>query len=185
MLHPHLIDPAIRRRAHEARTNDPLASINLFNISWRDINDRIQYVVLPSALTGVSTPIVVLTSIHFPTRSHKVGATYSVLIEKELFGDIDPWKHTLIWPSTGNYGIGGAYVAGRMGVRSVVVLPEGMSAERFQMIEDFGAHVIKTPGSESNVKEIYDKVKELLAFDPYMRNLKQFEWYGYLRFLFY
>ncbi|MEL7675655.1 MAG: pyridoxal-5'-phosphate-dependent protein subunit beta, partial [Chloroflexota bacterium] len=113
MLHPHLIDPAIRRKAHEARTSDPLASINLFNITWRDIDDRIQYHVLPPALTGVDTPIALLTSIHFPTRSHKVGATYSVLIEKELFGDVDPWKHTLIWPSTGNYGIGGAYVAGR------------------------------------------------------------------------
>lgn len=185
MLHPHLIDPVIRRKAHEARTKDPLASINLFNITWRDINDRIQYVVLPPALTGVDTPIAVLTSIHFPTRSHKVGATYSVLIEKELFGDVDPGKHTLIWPSTGNYGIGGAYVAGRMGVRSVVVLPEGMSAERFQMIEDFGAHVIKTPGSESNVKEIYDKVKALMAGDPSMRNMNQFEEMGNYRFHYY
>lgn len=185
MLHPHLIDPEIRRKAHEARTKDPLASINLYNISWRDINDRIQYVVLPPALTGVETPIAVLTSIHFPTRSHKVGATYSVLIEKELFGDVDPWKHTLIWPSTGNYGIGGAYVAGRMGVRSVVVLPEEMSAERFEMIERFGAQVIKTPGCESNVKEIYDEVKELMAADPSMRNMNQFEELGNYRFHYY
>jgi len=185
MLHPHLIDPDIRRKAHEARTNDPLAWINLFNISWRDINDRIQYIVLPKALTGVDTPIALLTSIHFPTRSHKVGATYSVLIEKELFGDVDPWKHTLIWPSTGNYGIGGAYVAGRMGVRSVVVLPEEMSKERFEMIERFGAQVIKTPGCESNVKEIYDKVKELMAADPLMRNMNQFEEMGNYRFHYY
>jgi len=185
MLHPHLIAPAIRRKAHEARTSDPLASINLFNITWRDIDDRIQYHVLPPALTGVDTPIALLTSIHFPTRSHKVGATYSVLIEKELFGDVDPWKHTLIWPSTGNYGIGGAYVAGRMGVRSVVVLPQDMSKERFEMIERFGAQVIKTPGSESNVKEIYDQVKELLASDPMMRNMNQFEEMGNYRFHYY
>ena len=104
MLYPHLIDPEIRARAYEARTMDPLASINLFNISWRDINNKIQYAVLPPELTGVETPIAVLTSIHFPTRSHKVGATYSVLLEKELSGEVDPWKHTLLWPSTGNYG---------------------------------------------------------------------------------
>jgi len=182
MLHPNLIDPEIRQRAHAARTGDPLASINLFNITWRDISDRIQYIVLPPELTGVETPIAILTSIHFPTQSHKVGATYSVLIEKELFGDVDPWKHTLIWPSTGNYGIGGAYVAGRMGVRSVVVLPEEMSKERFEMIERFGAHVVKTPGCESNVKEIYDKVKALMASDPSMRNMNQFEEMGNYRF---
>jgi cysteine synthase A len=185
MLHPHLIDPDVRARAHEARTSDPLASINLFNITWRDINNQIQYIVLPPELTGVKTPIVLLTSIHFPTRSHKVGATYSVLIEKELFGDVDPWKHTLLWPSTGNYGIGGAYVAGRMGCNSVVILPEEMSQERFDMIEEFGAQVIKTPGCESNVKEIYDKAHELLTSDPNIRNLNQFEVMGNYRFHYY
>ncbi|MEB2287310.1 MAG: pyridoxal-phosphate dependent enzyme [Anaerolineae bacterium] len=182
MLHPHLIDPEIRAKAHQARTTDPLASINLFNISWRDITNKIQYAVLPPQLTGVDTPIAVLTSTHFPTRSHKVGATYSVLLEKELFGDVDPWKHTLIWPSTGNYGIGGAYVAGRMGCKSIVILPAEMSRERFDLIEGYGAKAIATPGGESNVKEIYDKVKELMASDPNMRNLNQFEVMGNYRF---
>lgn len=185
MLHPHLIDPTIRAKAQQARTDAPLDSINLFNITWRDINNKIQYIVLPPELTGVETPIAVLTSIHFPTRSHKVGATYSVLIEKELFGDVDPWKHTLIWPSTGNYGIGGAYVAGRMGVKSVVILPEEMSQERFDMIEEYGAEVIKTPGCESNVKEIYDKVHELMASSPNMRSMNQFEVMGNYRFHYY
>lgn len=185
MLHPHKIAPDIRAKAEQARTTDPLDSINLFNITWRDFNNDIQHIVLPPELTGVETPIAVLTSIHFPTRSHKVGATYSVLLEKELFGDVDPWKHTLIWPSTGNYGIGGAYVAGRMGCDSVVILPEEMSQERFDMIEEYGAKVIKTPGCESNVKEIYDKVKELMASGPDMRNLNQFEVMGNYRFHYY
>ena len=185
MLHPNLIDPKIRAAAQRARTEDPLASINLFNISWRDMNNRIQHTVLPPELTGVDTPIVVLTSIHFPTRSHKVGATYSVLLEKEMFGDVDPFKHTLIWPSTGNYGIGGSYVAGRMGAKSIVILPEEMSQERFDLIESYGASIIKTPGCESNVKEIYDKVKELMASDPNMRSMNQFEVMGNYRFHYY
>jgi cysteine synthase len=185
MLHPHLIDPVIRAKAHEARTSAPLDSINLFNISWRDVNNQIYYFVLPPQLTGVDAPIVVMYGLNFPSGSHKVGATYSVLIEKELFGNVDPWKHTLIWPSTGNYGIGGAYVAGRMGVKSVVVLPEEMSRERFEKIEAYGAKVIKTPGSESNVKEIYDKVKELMASDRNMRSMNQFEVMGNYRFHYY
>ena len=185
MLHPHLIDPGVRAKANEARTKDPLASINLFNITWRDLNNKIQYAVLPPELTGVETPIALLTSIHFPTRSHKVGATYSVLLEKELFGEVDPWQNTMVWPSTGNYGIGGAYVAGRMGCKSIVILPEGMSQERFDMIESFGAQIIKTPGSESNVKEIYDKTHELRNADPNVRILNQFEVMGNYRFHYY
>jgi cysteine synthase A len=185
MLHPHLIDPEVRAKAHTARTSAPLDSINLFNITWRDINNKIQYTVLPPQLTGIETPIAVLTSIHFPTRSHKVGATYSVLLEKELFGEVAPWTHTMVWPSTGNYGIGGAYVAGRMGCKSIVILPEGMSRERFEMIESYGAQVIKTPGSESNVKEIYDKTHELGTSDPNVRILNQFEVMGNYRFHYY
>ena len=56
----HLIDPEIRARAYEPRTMDPLAPINLFNISWRDTKNKIQYAVLPPELTGVETPIAVL-----------------------------------------------------------------------------------------------------------------------------
>jgi cysteine synthase len=181
MLHPQTIAPAIRQRALAAREADPLDPINLFNITWRDPQGRIYYHVLPPELTGVAAPIVVLYAKDFPTGSHKVGAAYSVLIEKQLFGEVDPYVHTLVWPSTGNYGIGGAWVGCRMGFRSVVVLPEGMSQERFRQIESYGAQVIKTPGSESNVKEIYDKTWELRQ-DPKVRILNQFEVMGNYRF---
>jgi len=184
MLHPNLIDPAIRAKANDARTKAPLDSINLYNISWRDYNNQIYYFVLPPELTGVETPIAVMYGARFPSGSHKVGATYSVLLEKELFGEVDPWQHTMVWPSTGNYGIGGAYVAGRMGCKSIVVLPEEMSAERFEIIERYGAKVIKTVGCESNVKEIYDKTHELEK-DPNVRILNQFEVMGNYRFHYY
>jgi len=181
MLHPQTIAPDIHRRALAARASDPLDPINLFNITWRDPQGRIYYHVLPKELTGVDAPIVVLYARDFPTGSHKVGAAYSVLIEKQLFGEVDPYVHTLVWPSTGNYGIGGAWVGCRMGFKSVVVLPEGMSQERFRQIESYGATVIKTPGSESNVKEIYDKTWELRQ-DPNVRILNQFEVMGNYRF---
>ena len=132
-------------------------------------------------MTGVETPIVVIYSRDFPTGSHKVGAAYSVLAELITTGDVDPDKHRLVWPSTGNYGVGGAWVGGRIGCDSVVVLPEGMSRERFELIESFGAEVVKTPGNESNVKEIYDKTWELRQ-DPDIRVLNQFEVMGNYRF---
>jgi cysteine synthase A len=182
MLHPHKIDPTTRRKAAEARTNAPLDPINLFNITWRDPNGEAYHVVLPHELTGVDAEIVVLYGKEFPSGSHKVGAAYSVLLEMELFGEVDPAQHTLVWPSTGNYGIGGAWVGGRMGCQSLVVLPEGMSRERFERIESYGAKVIKTVGSESNVKEIYDKTHELRASGPHIRILNQFEVMGNYRF---
>lgn len=181
MLHPSSIDPAIRQRAVAALTAAPLDPVNLYNITWRGGDNRIKYQVLPQALTGVAAPIVVLFGRDFPTGAHKVGAAYSVLAEALLFGQVDIQQHTVVWPSTGNYGIGGAWVGGRIGAKSIVVLPEGMSQERFTKIESYGAQVIKTIGVESNVKEIYDKTWELRR-DPNIRILNQFEVMGNYRF---
>ena len=185
MLHPDRIDPVIRAKAIEATKTDPLDPINLFNITWRDPQGRIYYEILPQELTGVECPIVVLHAEQFPTGSHKVGAAYSVLVEKELNGEVDPAIHTLVWPSTGNYGIGGAYVGCRMDFDSLVILPEDMSQERFDLIEGYGARIIKTAGCESNVKEIYDKCWELVHSDPKVRVLNQFEVMGNYRFHYY
>lgn len=182
MLHPQKMNPAIRARALEALKNNPLDPINLYNVTWRDKHNGVYHVVLPKALTGVDAPIVVIYGMGFPSGSHKVGAAYSVLIEKQLMGEVDPNIHTLVWPSTGNYGIGGAFIGCRMGYDSIVVLPENMSKERYQRIESYGARIIKTPGSESNVKEIYDEVNRLRASSPKIRILNQFEVMGNYRF---
>lgn len=181
MLHPEKIAPDTRKRAIEAKSKNPLDPINLFNITWRDSSNNIYYFVMPKELTGVDANIVVLYGKDFPTGAHKVGAAYSVLVEKILFGQVDPAKHTVVWPSTGNYGIGGAWVGGRIGAKSIVVLPEGMSKERFVQIESYGAQIIKTVGSESNVKEIYDETHRL-SQDPNVRILNQFEVMGNYRF---
>jgi cysteine synthase A len=186
MLHPWKIDPQLRAEAQRMMKEDPLDPINLYNITWRDRENRIYHYVLPPELTGVDAPIVVLYSKNYPTGSHKVGATYSVLIEKELYGEVDPSIHSLVWPSTGNYGIGGAWVGCRMNFDSIVILPEEMSVERFDLVRSYGARLILTPGCESNVKEIYDKSKELQARDPErVRILNQFEVMGNYRFHYY
>ena len=182
MRNPEKIAPGIRQRALAALTADPLDPINLFNISWKDLEGEVYHTVLPKELTGVDANIVVMYAKDFPTGSHKVGATYSCLMEKQLLGEVDPSVHTLVWPSTGNYGIGGAYIASRMGFDSVVILPEEMSQERFDIVEGYGSRLIKTPGCESNVKEIYDKCHELIASDPNVRVLNQFEVLGNYRF---
>jgi cysteine synthase A len=181
MLHPRTIEPAVRARAVAALQDDPLDPVNLYNITWRGPDDEIKFEVIPPEITGVAAPIVVLYGRDVPTGAHKVGAAYSVLAEALLFGQVEVERHTVVWPSTGNYGIGGAWVGGRVGAKSIVVLPEGMSRERFEQIERYGGQIIKTPGVESNVKEIYDKTWELRR-DPNIRILNQFEVMGNYRF---
>ena len=184
MLHPEKINPEIRKKALEARVKDPLSPINLFNITWKQDNGSPSYMVLPKELTGVDANIIVLYARDFPTGSHKVGATYSVTLEKQLLGEITPGEVSLVFPSTGNYGIGGAWVGPRMGYDTLVVLPELMSRERFEMIERYGARYIKTPGCESSVKEIYDKCREL-SKDPSVKILNQFQEMANYRFHYY
>ncbi len=173
MRDPALLPADLRRRAEAAAREAPLDPVNLFNVTWHDEAGRVRALVLPEALTGVEAPIVLLYAKDFPTGSHKVGATYSVLMEHQLAGDVQPGASTLVWPSTGNYGIGGAWVGPRMGYESIVILPEEMSAERFEKIESYGSRAIRTPGCESNVKEIYDECKRL-AVEPRVRVMNQF-----------
>jgi cysteine synthase A len=184
MLHPSSMDPGVRAKAQAARETDPLDKINLFNISWRDGRDHIRYFVLPKELTGVDANIVALYAADFPTRSHKVGPTYSVTMEAQLSDGIRPGVHTVVFPSTGNYGIGGAWAGRRMGYDTLVVLPELMSRERYELIESYGARYVKTPGCESSVKEIYDKCKEL-SREPNTVILNQFDAMANYRFHYY
>ena len=164
--------------------------LNLFRITWKNqqVADPqtqgsgfgdVNFVELPSELTGTKARIFVLTGKYFPTGAHKVGATYGPLIKKITIGEFDPTTQKAIWPSTGNYCRGGAYDSALLGYSSIAILPEEMSAERFSWLKEIGAEVFATPGCESNVKEIYDKVKELLAErGDAVINFNQFEDFG-------
>ncbi len=185
MRNPELIPEKIREKLKNIGLWD-LNSLNLFRISWK--NEPIEfgggfgdvnYIELPKELTGVNARIIVLVGKFFPTGAHKVGATFGPLVEKLVTGRFDPTTQKALWPSTGNYCRGGAYDSYLLGCDSIAVLPEGMSQERFDWLHKVGAEVFATPGSESNVKEIYDKVKELKAErGDKIVNLNQFEEIG-------
>ena len=144
---------------------------NLFRVHWHNAADRRSttaapdHLVLPSSLTGVEATIVVALADRFPMiASHKVLAAYACLAPRIVTGQFDPTTQRAVWPSTGNYCRGGVAISRIMGCRGVAVLPEGMSAERFAWLERWvadPADVIRTPGTESNVKEIYDRCAEL------------------------
>jgi len=181
MRNPKLLPHHIADQAQKARHDDPLNEINLYNITWHLEDGTIPHLVLPRQLTGTRAHVVVMSGRHFPTGSHKVGPAYSIVREHQMAGHIAPGQGRLVFPSTGNFGIGGAWVGPRMHYESLIVLPEEMSAERFEKIHGYGADIIATHGCESNVKEIYDKVNEL-RLDPTNKILNQFEEFANYRF---
>jgi len=174
MLNPQTIDPEVRRKALAAKDTNELDPINLFNITWKDDQGDVRKVVLPKELTGTEANIVVLLGKYFPSGSHKVGPAYATLIEGCVDGDIIPGAHTILGPSTGNFGIGVAYICNLMGYDAVVIMPDNMSKERYERIQKYGAKLDLTPGTESDVILTLQRTYELKK-DPKNRPLAQFE----------
>ena len=160
---------------------------NLWRVHWYNdlAGKRVSvpnHVVLTKELTGVESPIIVVFGDRFPMiTAHKVLAAYSCLAPRVVTGQFDPTRHRAIWPSTGNYARGGIAISRIMASRGVAILPEGMSQERFDWLDKWcenpAEDVIRTHGTESNVKEIYDACNEL-ALDPENFVLNQFSEFG-------
>ncbi len=159
---------------------------NLFRITWKNepiekgglFRDLPNYMEIPPEITGVEARIIALVGKWFPTGAHKVGATFGCLVPPLVTGQFDPTYHKAVWPSTGNYCRGGAYDATLLACESIAILPEGMSQERFDWLKTVAGEIIATPGSESNVKEIYDKVAELMATRENVFVFNQFSEFG-------
>jgi len=143
--------------------------INLFRITWHNdvksgLFGDVNYIEVPSSITGIKARVVGIVGKYFPTGAHKVGAAFGCLVPRLVTGQFDPTRQAAVWPSTGNYCRGGAFDCSLLATDAVAILPEGMSKERFDWLREIGTkEVIGTPGTESNVKEIYDKVHELKA----------------------
>jgi cysteine synthase len=162
-----------------------VAPRNLFRITWHNEPKAsggafggVNYLELPPSLTGVPARIVVLVGKWFPTGAHKVGAAFGCLVPRLVTGQFDPSTQKAVWPSTGNFCRGGAYDSALLGCTSIAILPEGMSKERFDWLEKIAGETIKTPGSESNVKEIFDKCWELRQSGQDLMIFNQFEEFG-------
>ena len=122
--------------------------------------------------------IIVMVGKWFPTGAHKVGAAFGCLVPRLVTGQYDPTTQKAVWPSTGNYCRGGAYDSALLGCQSIAILPEGMSKERFEWLSKVAGEVIATPGTESNVKEIFDKCWELRRSGQDLMIFNQFEEFG-------
>lgn len=184
MQDPALIPESIRRPLKEVGLWD-LNPLNLFRISWHNEPVShgggfagVNYLEFPKELTGVDARIISLVGKWFPTGAHKVGAAFGCLVPRLVTGQFDPTSQKAAWPSTGNYCRGGAYDSNLLACASIAILPEGMSKERFDWLANVAGEVIKTPGSESNVKEIFDKCWELRRSGEDIVIFNQFDEFG-------
>ncbi|NUQ36999.1 MAG: pyridoxal-phosphate dependent enzyme [Caldilineales bacterium] len=184
MRDPSLIPDKIKQELATVGLWD-LNPLNLFRITWRNEPKEhgggfgdVNYIELPSALTGVDARIILLVGKWFPTGAHKVGAAFGCLAPRLVTGQFDPTTQKAVWPSTGNYCRGGAYDSHLLACESIAILPEGMSQERFDWLAAVAGEVIKTPGSESNVKEIFDKCWELRRSGQDVVIFNQFDEFG-------
>jgi len=159
--------------------------LNLFRITWKNerkmnggLFGKPNYIELPPALTGVDAKIICMVGKFFPTGCHKVGASFGCLVPRLVTGQFNSVTQKAVWPSTGNYCRGGAFNSKLLACDSVAILPEGMSRERFEWLSTIASEVIATPGTESNVKEIFDKTNEIRATRPDAVIFNQFEEMG-------
>jgi cysteine synthase len=182
--------PAARRAQLAGVCPDAPDARNLFRVHWYNDAERTgladvpAHVVLPEALTGVRSPIIVALGDRFPMiGAHKVLPAYACLVARLVTGRFDPLRQRALWPSTGNYCRGGVAISRIVGCHGVAILPAGMSDERFEWLERWVADpgdIIRTPGTESNVREIYDACAAL-SQDPANVVLNQFsEFANYL-----
>jgi len=184
MKDPSRIPPGIKEKLRGKGLWD-VTPENLFRITWKNEAvpssggfGGVNYLELPSALTGTAARILVLIGKWFPTGAHKVGAAFGCLVPRLVTGQFDPTTQKAVWPSTGNFCRGGAYDSALLSCQSIAILPEGMSRERFDWLAKIAGEVIATPGSESNVKEIFDKVWELRRSGQDLMIFNQFEEFG-------
>ncbi len=183
-IHPETVPEKIKDRLQGIGLWD-VNPLNLFRITWKNEPvpaggrfGKVNYLEFPPELTGVEARILALVGKWFPTGAHKVGATFGCLVPRLVTGQFDPTSQKAAWPSTGNFCRGGAYNATLLGCESIAILPEGMSRERFDWLASVAGEVIATPGSESNVKEIFDKCWELRRTRGNVAIFNQFEEYG-------
>jgi cysteine synthase A len=151
-LPPVRLDPPGRGRIYESILdtvgNTPLIRVRRF-----------------AAEEGVVADLLLKLEFFNPAGSVKDRVALGMIVDMENEGRIEPGKTTLVEPTSGNTGIGLAFVAASRGYKLILIMPESMSVERRKMLTILGAQVELTP-REKGMGGAIEKANELLATIP-------------------
>jgi cysteine synthase A len=114
---------------------------------------------------GVVADMLLKLEFFNPLGSVKDRIALGMILDMETEGRIEPGKTTLVEPTSGNTGIGLAFVAASRGYKLILTMPESMSIERRKMLAIMGAQVELTP-REKGMRGAIEKANEFLATIP-------------------